>query len=181
MQEVHNSTEQIVRPIGDVSTARTVSKSGFGRLVGVSPSRISQMIRQGLPVEADGRIDVARGRVWFADNIDRSRSEAQQGSAQGSLSFGAGGRDEKKGIELELARIDLDRARGALVDKVAVERAIFARARAERDAWQTWPLRIAAAFAAELGVEEAVLLPVLKRLVREHLAELAEGDDARRL
>jgi len=155
----------------------TVSKSQFARMVGISPSRVSQMVQAGLPVEINGRIDVARGRCWIADNVDQGRSEAQKGSiATGQTSFRFGSGDEKRAIEIELSRIELEKMRGSLVDKVLVERAIFAAARSERDAWLTWPLRIGADFAAEIGVEEAVLLPVLKRLVRDQLHSLAEID-----
>jgi phage terminase Nu1 subunit (DNA packaging protein) len=39
------------------------------------------MIGKGLPVEADGKIDTARGRLWISENIDVGRSVAQGQSA----------------------------------------------------------------------------------------------------
>lgn len=61
-----------------ISPPREMSKSGFAGLIGVTPGRVSQMIKDGLPVEPNGKIDVARGRLWIQDNIDQRRSEAQR-------------------------------------------------------------------------------------------------------
>ncbi|UYO55707.1 DNA packaging protein [Rhodopseudomonas palustris] len=63
------------RPIGP---PRELSKSGFASLIGVSPGRVSQMIKEGLPVESSGKIDVARGKLWFQENVDQRRSVAQR-------------------------------------------------------------------------------------------------------
>ena len=60
-----------------IGEPRTLSKSAFARAVGVSPGRVSQMISKGLPVEGDGKIDVARGRLWISENVDVGRSVAQ--------------------------------------------------------------------------------------------------------
>lgn len=65
----------IDQPIGP---PRELSKSGFASLIGVSPGRVSQMIKEGLPVESSGKIDVARGKLWFQENVDQRRSVAQR-------------------------------------------------------------------------------------------------------
>lgn len=177
MQELHSSSTGEALAEAAARTGPTVSKSQFAKLAGVSPSRVSQMIGRGLPVEPNGRIDVARGRCWIADNIDQGRAEAQHSSAatgQATMRFGGG--DEKKSLETELTRIELEKARGSLVDRALVERVVFGAARAERDAWLTWPLRIAAGLAAEIGIEESILLPALKRAVRDQLHAMSEVD-----
>lgn len=69
------------QPIG---APRALSKSEFARLVNLSAGRVSQMIKMGLPVELDGKIDIARGKIWMQENIDPRRSAAQP---QGKLSF----------------------------------------------------------------------------------------------
>lgn len=66
---------------------RSLKKVDFAKLIGVSPGRVSHMIRDGLPVEPDGRIDVARGKLWIQANVDPKRSAAQ--SAQGEMPFAA--------------------------------------------------------------------------------------------
>lgn len=79
MQMVHDN-EMIEEP-------KSLRKSDFAKLIGVSPGRVSHMVRDGLPVEPDGRIDVARGKLWIQANVDPKRSAAQ--SAQGEIPFAA--------------------------------------------------------------------------------------------
>jgi hypothetical protein len=74
----------------------------------------------------------------------------------------------------------------ALVDRARAEALVFRLARQERDAWVTWPARVAALMAAEvaLGVEKqtgtpviieaAILQRVLEAHVRDQLDALAD-------
>lgn len=73
-----HSSQGVSEKIGE---PRSLSKSAFAKAIGVSAGRVSQMISKGLPVEADGKIDVARGRLWINLNIDVGRSLAQGQSA----------------------------------------------------------------------------------------------------
>ena len=155
-----------------VPSGGTVTKKQFAGILGVSPGRVSQMIKRGLPVEANGRIDVARGRCWYGDNID-GRAQAPGDLFQASTNA----REERDFQEARIRRMKADQLAGDLIDKAEAERVIFGRARADRDAWLAWPVDAAAAIAAELRIDEAALLPVLSRLVRNHLLELAGGDD----
>jgi len=50
-----------------------MTKGEFARLVRLSPSRISQMVRLGLPVTPSGRINADIGRAWIAANVDPGR------------------------------------------------------------------------------------------------------------
>lgn len=156
-----------------VPSGGTVTKKQFAGILGVSPGRISQMIKQGLPVEANGKIDVARGRMWYADNID-GRAQPAGDLFQASMSA----REERDFQEARIRRMKADQLAEVLVDKAEMERVIFGRARADRDAWLAWPVDAAATIAAELHIDEAGLVPVLKRLVRDHLDELSERSHA---
>jgi hypothetical protein len=51
---------------------------------------------------------------------------------------------------------------------------VFRLAREERDAWLTWPARVAALMAAELGVEAHLLQKALETHVRSQLSELTD-------
>jgi hypothetical protein len=76
-------------------------------------------------------------------------------------------------IEAQRARLGLDRRRGTLLSRdVAVHKA-FSFARMVRDAWRTWPARVAPQLAADLGADPAALIIALQDLVRAHLEELA--------
>lgn len=69
MTNAHNS--------GLLGEPKTMRKSSFAQLIGVSPGRVSQMIADGLPVEPDGRVDVARGKLWVQANVSQTRAAAQ--------------------------------------------------------------------------------------------------------
>ncbi len=104
-----------------------LSKSGFAKKVGLTPGRISQLIKQGFPVNGDGKIDVARGRLWLAENVNPIRSAAQK---QGVIPF----TEERQQATLTTERIRLAKEqadaaefknalqRGELVKASVVER-----------------------------------------------------------
>lgn len=73
-----------------------------------------------------------------------------------------------------LARLKLQERRGELVDRARAAALVFRLAREERDSWCTWPVRVAALIAAELGVEAHAMQRALELHVRAHLQELAE-------
>src|SRR6185295_3447357 len=49
------------------------TKTEFAARVGLTKARISQLIGQGLPVRADGKVDVEAGLAWMEKNLDPSR------------------------------------------------------------------------------------------------------------
>ena len=51
----------------------TETKTAFAARVGLTKGRISQLVAEGLPVRADGRIDVAEGLAWIETNLDPAR------------------------------------------------------------------------------------------------------------
>lgn len=71
-------------------------------------------------------------------------------------------------------RVRLSKLKGELVDRDRAKAMVFNLAREERDAWVTWPARVAALMAAELGTDVATVQRVLERHVRTHLEELSE-------
>ena len=96
-----------------LSAPRAISKSAFARLVGKSPGRISQMIAAGLPVEPDGTIDIARGKIWMQENIDPRRSAAQP---QGQL-----------GLDRPIMESGRDRLAREQADNMALKNAALRR------------------------------------------------------
>ncbi|WP_132953034.1 hypothetical protein [Rhodovulum bhavnagarense] len=77
-------------------------------------------------------------------------------------------------LKAQERRIRLQKLKGELVDRARAETLMFWLARDERDAWVTWPARVAALMAAELGTETAAMQKVLEAHVRAHLEELAQ-------
>jgi hypothetical protein len=85
-------------------------------------------------------------------------------------------------LKAQERRIRLQELKGELVDKARAETLMFRLAREERDAWVTWPARVAALMASELAadldeevtVEAALMQKVLEAHVRAQLDSLAE-------
>jgi len=125
------------------------------------------LIAAGLPVEASGRIDLERGREWYQQNTSPDRRKVKPAGHESAT-------DELKRIRIDQARLDLERSKGTLVERQAVEQAIFSRARAERDAHLAWATRIAPVIAARIGADPGRLFTELDREMRAHLAKLAE-------
>jgi hypothetical protein len=75
--------------------------------------------------------------------------------------------------EAQLRRLRLEERHGSLLDKQATLARVFAFVRGFRDAWQSWPARVAAELAAEVGVDQARMAIALETYVRRHLDELA--------
>jgi hypothetical protein len=162
-----------------------LSQSAFAKAAGVSRGRVSQMVAAGLPVDANGRIDVDAGRAWIAQNVNADMRRgggrkkgtkvkaARPTAVDGTMATISNLRGFVLARQARLLDHELKRKNGEVVDKAEAERAIFGRARMERDGWLGFASRAAAVLAAEAGVDPGRSFPVLDRLVREHLAELA--------
>ena len=58
------------------------SQRQFAQRVGLAPSRVNKLIKEGLPVLPNGRIDTEAAIQWLEDNLDpERRARAKQGSA----------------------------------------------------------------------------------------------------
>ena len=174
------------------------SQRQFARRIGVSQPRVNQLIKDGLPVLANGRVDTRAALRWLEQNLDHERSvRAKQGSAgaaTGSSSCAAPPgapptaspsgpvtgapmaeiRRQHEIVKVARDRLRLETEKGRVVNRDEVKVAIFNRARKERNAHLAWALRVAPLMAAELGVDPALMFTCLDRHLREHLAELAK-------
>lgn len=151
------------------------TKTEFAARVGLTKARISQLIGQGLPVRADGKVDVEAGLAWMEKNLDPSRR-----GKGGAVTTGSGSpsvADVRRAlmlVQVQRARLAYDKERASLIDAAAATATIFARARAERDAHLAWVQRTAPLVAAETGADPQIIFATLDRLMREHLEHLAD-------
>ena len=146
-----------------------VSKSAFADELGLSKARVSQLVDMGLPLSPDGkRVRRAEALTWYQENIAPHRRKALADKPS------ADPRRELDRIKAEAAALDLEKARGNMVARRTVERVVFERARMERDAHLGWISRVASELAAELGADPAATFAALDRMMRDHLAQLAE-------
>lgn len=151
------------------------TKSAFAARVGLSKGRISQLVAEGLPVQADGTIDVARGLAWMEANLDPARRN--KGGTPSPSNTTATMADVRRALVLaqaQRARLAYDRERGQVIDAKEAAAAVFVRAKAERDAHIAWVSRTAPLLAAELGADPARTYAALDRMMREHLEHLAD-------
>jgi phage terminase Nu1 subunit (DNA packaging protein) len=128
-----------------IGAPKTLRKIAFAKHVGVTPGRVSQYIKEGMPVEPDGRIDVARGEQWIKANVSPTRSAAQ--SAQSDLPFAAQRDAAEERIRLVREQADREalknqRLRGELVPAADVERAWSNILRQVRSAVLAVPSRV---------------------------------------
>jgi hypothetical protein len=51
-----------------------LTKTAFAKHLGVSPGRISQYIRAGMPVRWNGRVNTAKAECWIRSRIHTTRN-----------------------------------------------------------------------------------------------------------
>ena len=159
-----------------------ITKAELARRVGLTTGRISQLVREGLPVLPDGKVDPDRAERWLETALDPQRRQAAK-PGKGHAGNVADLRAGKLRHEAALLDLEYRKRRGELVDRAAVADALFKRARQDRDSWLAMPNRIAASIASETGADVAKLYAALDREVRAQLATLADqpmrfSDDA---
>lgn len=151
------------------------SKSDFAARVGLTKGRISQLVTEGLPVRADGQIDVAIGLAWIENNLDPARrNRGGTTSTMRSPTTLSEAKRLHEIVKVQRAKLAFEREQGQLVETVAATRTVFARARVERDAHMAWVQRTAPLLAAELGSDPRATFAALDRMMREHLEYLAD-------
>jgi len=157
-----------------MTSPEIISKAEFGRRINVSRQRIYQLVKEGLPVTTDNKIDFAKAKRWVSKHLDQHRREARKPGVTGDAPTTASeARSQKLEWEAQLRELEFRKRSGELVDRAATERTIFERATAERDRWIGWVARATAQIATEAEVDPTKLHSVLDRLVRDQLMQLA--------
>ncbi len=153
----------------------TISKKGFAEKIGVTPARVSQMIKAGLPVERNGRIHIARGRAWVRSNVDtnRRRAEVDDGEHH-QMAAGMSPRAARDVAEARISSLKAERLEGRLIDRRTTERVVEARAKMEAEALIGWVNRVAPIVASETKTDLATVAAILDREIREHLISMAQ-------
>lgn len=185
-----------------------MSERQYAAHVGLSRGAIQKAKAAGrLVLHEDGSIDAAASDRLRAEATDPSKSRkalapklkpvpeaavAAVGDTlreQGLTAPAVGGgttflqaKTANEVLKAQERRIRLQKLKGELVDRARAETLMFRLAREERDAWVTWPARVAALMASELTaalgdtceVEAALMQKVLEAHVRAQLDSLAE-------
>lgn len=149
----------------------SMTQAEFGRHMGLTRGRVAQLVKQGLPRNAAGRVPVDSAKAWIAANVRLRVKPAGAEAGDGRIAA----RAERERHEAELARLKVEERAGRLVSREGVRAAAFERARFERDAHLGFAARVAATLAAELGTDHARAFAILDREMREHLTRLADA------
>lgn len=184
-----------------------MSERQYAAHAGISRGAVQKARAAGrLVLHPDGSIDAAASDVRRAETTDPARSRRgpaervrpvpeaavaavgetlrEQGlaapPANSAMTF-LQARTANEVLKAQERRIRLQKQKGELVERARAEELVFRLAREEREAWVTWPARVAALMAAELSaacseevhVEVAAMQKILEDHVRSHLEELA--------
>ncbi|MBJ6372744.1 hypothetical protein [Sedimentitalea arenosa] len=169
-----------------------LSEREYAAHTGLSRGAIQKARKSGrLVLFADGSINAEASDARRAETTDPD----QQRRSLGGDSAVSGAGDSTSYLKARTAltvyqaqdrQLAIQKKKGALVDRARAETLVFRLARQERDAWVTWPARVAALIAADISAEEekttgspvtleaAILQRVLETHVREQLDALAD-------
>lgn len=160
---------------GVIGEPKTLRKGDFAKLVGVSPGRVSQMVADGMPVDPNGRIDVARGKLWIQANVSPTRSAAQA-RTDPELPFAA-----TRDASAERVRLLREQADHAALKNAEKRRELLPASEVER-AWANVLRDVRAAMLAlpsriqqRLSHLSAAEIDLIDREIRDVLSEVADG------
>ena len=164
--------------------AEGLSIRAYARHRGCSEKAVRKAIAAGrITKESDGTIVPAKADAEWEANTSRPASRAEHHEAtrqavkgNGSVADLTRARVDKLEVDVEHARVKMDRLKGQLLDRDRVHQEVFAFFRMERDAWLAWPARVSANLATTLGVDHHTLHSALEELVNEHLRELSNSE-----
>ncbi|MFN7610848.1 MAG: elements of external origin [bacterium] len=172
-----------------------ISIRAYGRHRGVSDAAVRKAIKSGrIRPESDGTIDADKADAEWHLNTDAAQQRGASGvkpvpeaaldavrdtlKETGAPTHGGTtymqARTANEVLKAQTNRVRLQKLKGELIDRAKVMAHVFTLGRQERDAWLTWPARISAQMASDLGADPHTTHVTLEHYVRQHLAELAE-------
>ena len=170
-----------------------LSIRAYARHRGVSHVAVKKAIDTGrITPLADGTLDPEKADQEWAQNTLISRKKTPESAKGNTLkpslepaeTFSAPppssntsllqARTANEVVKAQTNKVRLAQLKGELVDRSQAIAHVFKLARAERDAWMSWPSRISSQMAADLDIDAHALHVALEEQVRQHLKELAE-------
>lgn len=171
----------------------SITKSALARHLGVTPQRVSQYVRRGLPTLADGKVDLDAALAWLAVNgqtqaVYQDRGVHKAGAkprpnaddatpTEGGNTFElmsyADARAKRESMLAHKAQLDLDERRGLLLDAGEVKRVWLDKIVNARSRILAVPARVAAALphltAADVSKIDAEVRLALAEMADAHL------------
>jgi hypothetical protein len=164
-----------------------VTRKQFAVLEGVSRQIIDRRVRRGMPVCADGRIDVAAAKKWCADTIQRistpavttdpstaEKPDAKKSAAASSASDSlVAVRKSREQVRLQRDLLELAIRRRQFVEVEPVQAAVYEIATQTRAVIENWIGRVPIFVAHRLNVSEHAVWLALADHLRELQTELS--------
>lgn len=82
----------------------------------------------------------------------------------------------KENFNALLKQLEFEQKSGSMIDLAVARTVLFDSARAARDSWMNWPMRVGPKIAADLGLEADRVTEVLSEHVHTQIADLGEPD-----
>lgn len=133
----------------------------------------AQVAAFGAPETAATLAATEQRSLFRAEAAASDRADAEPVRSQGTGATIHQLKQAELAVKVQRLRAQYRKESEELVSRDNAVSLFFSLFRRERDAWLTWPARVAANMAAELGIEPHLMEDVLDRYVREHFAELA--------
>ena len=168
-----------------------MSRAAYARRRGVTPAAVTFAAQSGrIPTHPDGSIDPEAADIAWKLNTDTSKggqnykaipdsavNDAREAlgdnfDPSGPMSF-MEAKTAEKILQAAKLKIEVAALEGDLVPRDEAESRAFSFARQVRDAWLTFPSRVSALMAAELGADAHKVQALLDRFVRENLEATA--------
>jgi hypothetical protein len=175
-----------------IKMIKLLTQAEYGRRIGRTGSRISQLVREGIIVLVNGRVDPSQADQAIQAAIDQSRhlkSEVmrlknKERSKQLELLNGFNGHNEQRGfslveirqqhemVKMELTRLKLEIEKGNLIPKEQPLQWLMMTVIAAKNAFWNLPYRLQEELAVISDPKE--IFRVLKSSIREILEELGK-------
>lgn len=175
-----------IKKVGRRKNLEGISLAAFAREMGVTPNAVRQRVQRGSlagAILADGSVDMVKARVqWFA-NSNPNQQRRKPAAKTSKLREAAEGAEEnseydlkveRMAVDLEAAKINLERLKEATVDREEARRAIRSLMLVFRAAMLNFANRHASDIAAEVEADPVRLAGALEGYMRVALAELAK-------
>ena len=155
-------------------------KMDYARYRGCSPANITKLIKAGKlappGLRPDGMIEVEQADAMLGLPTPQPQIFEPAAESQGDVAYAAS-RARREAANAALAQMELETARGKLIDREAAERAFEDRARRLRDHLLMLPSQVAEDCArnSEAHAVEAIILRAIEVALREDVQEDADA------
>lgn len=171
----------------------------FAARVGLSQPRVCAMVKNGMPILPNKRINVPAALIWMETNLDPERRRKSKlinrpktkprppptmGPAPPEIEVlnekvaeadatAAEVRMEHEKVKLEREKLELEKFKRTLIPRLKVETFIFERFRRQRNAHEAWARTISQRIAAQFNLDRSEVYQFVSREMRDHLEAIA--------